>query len=68
MKVYLVFEEVDKDGGYGDAISTIEPVAVFRDETDAVNYVNKHSKPKVYDSPYDKLYSGGLDYQELELH
>jgi len=52
MKVYLVFEEVDKEGEFGDAISTIEPVSVFRDETDAVNYVNKR----------------GLDYQELELY
>lgn len=64
---YVVYEEVDVDGGFGDAIPTRETCAVFLDEQLANDYVAKYSNPKIYDSPYQNLYMGGLDYEKIPI-
>lgn len=64
---YVVYEEVDVDGGFGDAIPTQENCVVFLDEQLAKDYVAKYSNPKIYDSPYQNLYMGGLGYDKIPI-
>jgi len=65
--VYVVFEDIDVDGGYGDAISTIEPVIAFLSKEKADKYVSDNSNPVEYDHPYDALYEGGLHVEEVPM-
>lgn len=66
-KVYLVVENYDEDGGFGDAIRTQIPQLVFASKKEAEDYVDEHSNPHVYDTPYDELYAGGLEVIELDF-
>ena len=60
MKIYNVYHEYDTDGGFGDAIAQSDLVATFATETDAKAFVEKYSKPYVYDRPYAALYCNQL--------
>lgn len=64
---YVVYEEFDVDGGFGDAVTTYDNRKVFLNEQLAQEYVAKYSNPKVYDNPYQALYEGGLDYDKLPI-
>ncbi|QHJ83589.1 MAG: hypothetical protein [Caudoviricetes sp.] len=66
-KCYVIVEEFDEDGGFGDAIPTETPVKVFTKKEDAEKYVNENNKPEIYDRPYDNLYAGGCHYIELDI-
>ena len=66
-KAYLVYEIVDVDGGFGDAIETTCPIAVYLDENSAKTYVKDNSKPEIYDYPYDPLKRGELKYEEIDF-
>lgn len=66
-KVYLVVEDYDEDGGFGDAVTTQIPQKVFLNKEKAEKYVKENSNPRVYASPYADLYSGGLEVIELDL-
>lgn len=67
MKIYNVYHEYDTDGGFGDAISQSDLVATFATETDAKEFVEKYSKPYVYDRPYAALYCNLLVISETEI-
>lgn len=58
--MYVIVAVSDKDGGYGDAIETTYPIAVFTTESEAEAYVAKYSNDYVYDRPYDALHEGEL--------
>lgn len=66
-QLYLVQYHIDLDGGFGDAVETVKPVCLFRSENLANEYVKKHSKPEVYDRPYDELYRGKLSVVKVSL-
>lgn len=67
MKIYNVYHEYDTDNGNGDAISQSDLVATFESETDAKTFVEKYSKPYVYDRPYAELYCNQLIISEMEI-
>lgn len=66
--MYVASSVHDEDGGFGDAVETSEPVAVFTSESDAQNYLDKYSKPYIYDQPYDSLYTGGFKITRVILN
>lgn len=66
-KAYLVVEDYDEDGGFGDAVTIYIPQMVFLNKEKAEQYVKENSNPHVYDSPYADLYEGGLEVIELDL-
>lgn len=65
--IYVVFEDIDIDGGFGDAIPTISPHCAFETELEAKNFVKLNSNPQVYEKPYAELYSGGLHYRAVPI-
>ena len=65
--IYVVYENIDKDGGYGDAVHTKRNVHAFPTENEAKAYVESHSDPHIYARPHDDLWCGGLDYEALTL-
>lgn len=65
--VYVVFEDIDEDGGYGDAIPTKEAVVAFSSKELAEKYVKKNDNKHVYDCPYDSLYCGGLHIEKIKV-
>lgn len=65
--IYVVFEDIDIDGGFGDAVATTETVCAFETEGEAKVYVEQNSKPIIYDRPYDDLYRGGLHYEAVPI-
>ena len=66
--MYVVSAVHDEDGGFGDAVETSEPVAVFTSESDAQRYLDKYSKPYIYDQPYDALWTGGYRITRVILN
>lgn len=66
-QLYLVQYHIDVDGGFGDAVEVVKPLCLFRSEDLANEYVKKHSKPEVYDQPYDDLYRGKLSVVRVPL-
>ncbi|MDI6667068.1 hypothetical protein QMA56_05005 [Leuconostoc falkenbergense] len=66
-KIYLVYEDTDVDGGFGDAVETKNVVAVFRNKEKAHEYIKKNDNPHIYDRPYNDLYTGGLHIEEANL-
>lgn len=66
-KVYLVFEEREVDGGFGDAVLTDNFLFATTSKDDADKWVKKWHDPKVYDSPYDDLYEGAYRVDEARL-
>lgn len=64
---YLVQYHIDVDGGFGDAVETTEPICIFSSREMAERYVEKYSKPVVYDTPYDELYKGRLSIVEVPV-
>jgi len=67
MKTYSVFHNYDVDGGFGDAVSCTDLVAIFESKVDAEAYVEKYSNPHVYDKPYTELWAGELHIEESEI-
>ena len=67
MKIYNVVHVYDEDGGFGDAMSTEEFVAAFESAEDAQAFVEKYSKPYVYDRPYSELYCNQFVIVETEI-
>ena len=67
MKIYNVYHEYDVDGGFGDAIPRSDLVATFVSENDAKAFVEKYSKPIVYDRPYNELWCNSLVISETEI-
>lgn len=65
--VYVVFEDIDVDGGFGDAIPTKEPVIAYLSKERADKYVRENSKEEVYDSPWADLVRGGLHVEEVSI-
>lgn len=65
--IYVVFEDIDVDGGFGDAVRTKEPVKAFTSQRKAVEYVVANNDPHVYDKPYSDLYEGGLHIEEIPI-
>lgn len=59
-KVYQVVHNYYVDGGFGDAISRSDVVAVFASEDDAKEFASRFSNPHVYDKPYADLECGTL--------
>lgn len=59
-EMYVIVSVFDEDGGFGDAIETTYPVAVFTNEPEAEAYIAKYSNKHVYESPYDELHEGEL--------
>lgn len=67
-KMYVIVSVFDENDGYGDAIETTYPVAVFTNESEAVAYVSKYSNKHVYERPYDALHEGELRVVEVPLN
>lgn len=67
MKVYNVYHVYDVDGGFGDAVETDVLIATFENEDDAKAFVEKYSKPEVYDRPYSELWHHKLVISETEI-
>ena len=68
MKIYLVYETYDEDGGFGDAVTCERVVNAFLHKADADAFKEKYDNPHVYDKPYTSLYCGGLDVREIEVY
>ena len=66
-KIYQVVHEFYTDGGFGDAIWQREVVAVFEDLDDAKAFVERFEKPHIYDKPYDNLWCGQLEIDEVNV-
>ena len=64
-KVYGVFHLYDEDGGFGDAIRQKELICIFDSEEKANAFKEKYQNPHEYSEPYDKLYCGELQVEEL---
>ncbi len=69
MKIYNVVHVYDKEGGFGDAVRTEEFVAAFENAEDAQAFVEKYSKPYVYDRDrsYVDLYCNQFAIVETEI-
>lgn len=67
MCIYEVKHEYDVDGGFGDAVSCSDTIAIFSTEEKAYEFVEKYSNPHVYDSPYADLSCGYLSIKEIEI-
>ena len=65
-KIFLIIHEYDVDGGFGDAISQEDVLGFFRTKEEADKYVEKYSKPQIYDKPYAPLYEHTLYVREME--
>ncbi|MCT2887229.1 hypothetical protein EFM42_07350 [Levilactobacillus brevis] len=65
--IYVVFEDIDEDGGFGDAIPTKEPVIAYHSKAKAEKYVKENSHEEVYDVPYDELKRGGLHVEVIPI-
>lgn len=61
-ELYLVKHYYSVDGGYGDAVYTNEAVAIFENESDAEDFCMTYGDRHVYDTPYDDLCCGELDF------
>lgn len=66
--VYVVFEDIDEDGGFGDAIPTKEAVVSFYTKSKADKYVLENSHEEVYDVPYDELKRGGMHVETVPVN
>ena len=67
MKIYNVAHIYDIDSGFGDAVQTEDFVAAFANRKDAEAFVEKYSKPYVYDIPYAGLYCNKFIIVEAEV-
>ena len=65
--MFIIVEEYEKDGGYGDAVYTEKPIGIVETEEEAKEYVKLYSCEHVYDIPYSGLVRGGLSYYEMPL-
>jgi len=66
-KIYQVFHVYDVDGGFGDAVMRQDIIATFECYEDAKAFVDRFSKPHVYDKPYAKLSCGELVIYESDV-
>jgi hypothetical protein len=66
--MYVIVAVFDEDGGYGDAIETTNPVAVFTNKSEAATYIVNYSNKHVYERPYDELHEGELRVVEVPLN
>lgn len=66
--VYVVFEDIDEDGGFGDAVRTKEAVTAFLSKESAEKYVKENDNKHVHEHPYDDLYCGGLHIEKVEVN
>lgn len=66
--VYVILYHEDVDGGFGDAVPTTTPIAVFDVKSQAEKYVRKHSNPHIYDKPYASLETGLLTIETFLLN
>lgn len=66
--MYVIVSVFDEDGGFGDAIETTYPVAVFTNKSEAEAYIAKYSNKHVYEKPYDELYAGELRVVDVPLN
>jgi hypothetical protein len=66
--VYVILYHEDVDGGFGDAVPTETPVAVFDVKSQAEKYVKEHSNPHIYDKPYASLETGLLTIETFLLN
>lgn len=64
-KVYGVFHLYDEDGGFGDAIRQKELICIFDSKEKANAFKEKYQNPHEYSEPYDMLYCGELQVEEL---
>lgn len=64
-KVYGVFHCWDEDGGFGDAICKKDLICIFDSEEKANAFKEKYDNPHDYAMPYDILYCGELQVEEL---
>jgi hypothetical protein len=67
MKIYTVYEIYDVDGGFGDAIPQTEDIYTFVHKEDAYAFKEKYNNPRVYATPYQKLWCGTLEVKEMEI-
>ena len=63
--MYAVYHCYDVDGGFGDAISKSEIIAIFQTKELANTYATRWNDPHIYSKPYDKLVCGLLEVREL---
>ena len=68
MKIYVIEHCYDVDGGFGDAIPTRMSICAFKTKEQAEVFVSKNSNPHVYGHPYDDLYCGELEIEELDVY
>lgn len=64
--MFGVFHLYDVDGGFGDAVSKSELVAICEDENLANEYAKNFDKTRVYDKPYAELECGTLVVKNLD--
>lgn len=64
---YVVFADIDVDGGFGDAIATKEPIVIYTNKREADEYVKENSNPHTYDSPWDDLEEGGCHVEAVPI-
>lgn len=66
-KVYIIKELYDVDGGFGDAVVQENVMFVTMNGELAKAYVEKYSKPVVYDKPYAYLTEHELICEEMDI-
>ena len=68
-KLFGVYHVYDVDGGIGDAVEKSDFVGcIYATDEEAKAYVKKWSKPKVYATPYAKLWHHVVVLKEVKIY
>lgn len=65
--MFIILHEYAVDGGFGDSVYREEVVGCVETEDEANAYIEKWSKPEVYDVPYDELIHKKLKYRKAAV-
>ena len=60
MTIYNVIHYYGVDGGFGDYVAQTQLLGCFESEEDAKTFIDRFSKPHIYDVPYAELDCGKL--------
>lgn len=64
--IYVISHVYDVDGGFGDAVQVEDVLGFVVGAKVADEYVEKYSKPEVYDRPYSDLYHHTLIARRID--
>lgn len=63
--MFGIYHMYDVDGGFGDAVTRDDLIALCDDEKMANEYAERFNATHVYDTPYADLYCGELEVRDL---